>query len=82
MAYQRRTGAGKDRPTAGTLIVDDCLDVMMAWPDDSVDLVFGSPPYCDARTYGIGFKLHAQEWVDWMIERTVEAVRICRGPVI
>lgn len=82
MTTQRCTGAGKGRPTAGTLIVGDCLEVMMAWPDDSVDLVFGSPPYCDARDYGIGFKLNAEEWVDWMLERTAEAVRICRGPVI
>ena len=36
--------------------------------EDSVDLVFGSPPYEDARTYGIDFKLKGQDWVDWMVE--------------
>jgi hypothetical protein len=50
-------------------------------PDNCVDLVFGSPPYEAARTYGIGFKLRGQEWVDWMVERIVEMVRICKGLV-
>jgi len=37
--------------------VGDCLDVMKSLPDDHVDLVICSPPYEDARTYGIEFKL-------------------------
>ncbi|MBE3041620.1 hypothetical protein IMZ48_03375, partial [Candidatus Bathyarchaeota archaeon] len=47
----------------------------------SVDLVFGSPPYEDARTYGIGFNLKGQAWVDWMIEVYRESLRVCRGLV-
>lgn len=39
------------------LINADCLAWMRAQPDNSVDLVFGSPPYEAARTYGIDFKL-------------------------
>lgn len=63
-------------------ILGDCLDVMRAIPDDSVDLVLGSPPYEDARTYGIGFKLRGQAWVDWMVERWREMQRVCRGLVV
>jgi hypothetical protein len=63
------------------IINADCLDWMREQPSDSVDLVFGSPPYEAARTYGIGFKLRGQEWVDWMVERIVEMVRICKGLV-
>lgn len=59
----------------------DCLDWMRAQPDDSVSLTFGSPPYEAARTYGIGFKLRGQDWVDWMVERMVEMVRITNGLV-
>lgn len=66
---------------ANRVINADCLDWMREQPDNSVDLVFGSPPYEAARTYGIGFKLRGQEWVDWMVERIVEMVRICKGLV-
>ena len=59
----------------------DCLDWMRSQPDDSVNLVFGSPPYEAARTYGIGFALRGQDWVDWMVVRMVEMVRISRGLV-
>lgn len=50
--------------------------------DRCVDLVFGSPPYTDARTYGIGAQRDCAEWVDWMLEVTMECQRVCRGPVI
>jgi hypothetical protein len=50
--------------------------------DASVDLVFGSPPYCDARTYGIGAQRDAREWVDWMLDVTAEALRVSRGLVL
>lgn len=49
--------------------------------DNSVDLVFCSPPYEDARTYGIDFKLKGQAWVDWAVPLFIECVRISRGLV-
>ena len=63
------------------VIYADCLEWMSSQPDDSVDLVFGSPPYEDARTYGMDFKLKGQDWVDWVVPRVKEAVRICKGLV-
>ena len=59
----------------------DCLDIMKDMDDNSVDLVFTSPPYEDARTYGIDFKLKGQLWVDWAAERFIECVRVSRGLV-
>ncbi len=59
----------------------DCLDVMRDMDDDSVDLVFTSPPYEAARTYGIDFKLRGDAWVAWAVERYVECLRVCRGLV-
>ena len=50
--------------------------------DQSVDLVFGSPPYCDARTYGINAQRTCDEWIEWMLAVTREAIRVCRGPVL
>jgi hypothetical protein len=59
----------------------DCLDIMRDMPSDSVDLVFCSPPYEAARTYGIDFDLKGQAWVDWAVERYIECVRVSRGLV-
>ena len=64
-----------------TLLQADTLDWSRRQADDSVDLVFCSPPYEAQRTYGIGFDLRGQAWVDWAVERFVEHVRICRGLV-
>lgn len=50
--------------------------------DKSVDLVLGSPPYMDARTYGIGADRGCQEWIDWMLVVTSEALRVTRGLVL
>ena len=55
--------------------------------DRSVDLVFGSPPYVDARLYlengkDLGIARGCVAWVEWMIEVTLEAQRVSRGPVL
>lgn len=71
----------RPRLITGRLICGDCLEVMKTLPENSVDLVFGSPPYEDARTYGIGFNLKGQEWVDWMVEVYRQSLRICKGLV-
>lgn len=51
-------------------------------PDGCVDLVLGSPPYLDARTYGISAQRKCQAWIDWMLDVTAECVRVSRGLVI
>jgi hypothetical protein len=55
--------------------------------DRSVDLVFGSPPYVDARLYledgkDLGIARDCLAWVGWMLDVTAEALRVCRGPVL
>lgn len=67
---------------AGDMYLGDNLEIMSAMPTDSVDLVIGSPPYEDARDYGLGFKLKGQAWVDWMMERWIQMQRISRGMVV
>lgn len=59
----------------------DRIDFLASQPADSVDLVFGSPPYERARTYGIDFSLSGQDWVDWMVETYRASLRVCRGLV-
>lgn len=64
-----------------SLDCDDCLHWFAQLPADSLDLVFGSPPYEKARTYGIGFALKGQAWVDWMVAVFRAAIRTCKGIV-
>ncbi len=61
------------------LMLADCAALPLA--NKSVDLVFCSPPYEAARTYGIGFDLRGQAWVDWAVVRFLEHLRVCRGLV-
>jgi 16S rRNA G966 N2-methylase RsmD len=61
--------------------VGDCVELMRKLPAKSVDLVFGSPPYEDARTYGIDFKLKGQAWVDWMLEVVKASLHVSKGLV-
>jgi site-specific DNA-methyltransferase (cytosine-N4-specific) len=66
--------------TVATFAVASATRLPLA--DKSVDLVLGSPPYCDARTYGIDAQRGCQEWIDWMLDVTGEACRISRGLVL
>ena len=50
--------------------------------DKSVDLIFTSPPYGDARTYGIDADRDCIEWIDWMLDVVKECCRVCRGLVL
>src|SRR5262249_22674790 len=64
----------------------DCLEYLAAQPADSIDLVFGSPPYEDARLYledgkNLGVARGTEEWVLWMADVYQAALRACRGLV-
>lgn len=60
-------------------LLGDALSLPFA--DKSIDLVFCSPPYEAARTYGIDFNLKGQAWVDWAVPRYMECMRVCKGLV-
>lgn len=50
--------------------------------EDSVDLVFCSPPYEAKRRYAeLDFKLKGDDWVDWAVPRFLEHLRVSRGLV-
>lgn len=58
----------------------DALTFLRGLEADSVDLVFTSPPYLAARTYGIGADIKCPEkWTAWMVEIVTECVRVCKG---
>jgi len=60
----------------------DAADFLRGLPDRAVQLVFTSPPYESQRTYGLGFSLRGQAWVDWFRPVVVEAARVSAGLVI
>ncbi|CAN5419958.1 site-specific DNA-methyltransferase [soil metagenome] len=68
--------------------IGDAADLLRELPDRSVDLVFTSPPYEDARTYEDGmpggrkFKLKGQAWVDWLAPILADCCRVSKGLVL
>src|SRR5262245_5728543 len=64
----------------------DCVDWFRSLPADSCDLVLGSPPYSQARVYfeagqDLGIARDSEAWAAWMLEVTLEALRVCKGLV-
>lgn len=65
-----------------SVLFGDNLVLMREMADDSVDLTVTSPPYEKARLYDeLQFKIGGQEWVDWMMPRVAEMVRVTKGLV-
>lgn len=59
------------------IFLGDCEDVLKEFPDNSVDLIFTSPPYADQRskTYG-GIK--PDHYVEWFLPKTAEFKRVLK----
>lgn len=59
------------------ILLGDCEQILREIPDNSVDLIFTSPPYADQRksTYG-GVK--PDEYVDWFLPKAKEFYRVLK----
>lgn len=59
------------------IIQGDCEEILKQFPDNSIDLIFTSPPYADQRknTYG-GIK--PNEYVDWFLPKTEQFLRVLK----
>ena len=60
-----------------SIICGDCLNVLHTMPDESIDLIFTSPPYADNRkkTYqGVPTK----QYVDWFLPISLELRRVLK----
>jgi len=57
------------------LLLGDCKEVLKTLPENSVDLIFTSPPYADQRksTYG---GIHPNKYVDWFLPISEELLRV------
>jgi len=55
----------------------DCEEVLKTFPDNSIDLIFTSPPYADQRkkTYG-GIK--PDNYVDWFLPKAAQFFRVLK----
>ncbi|TNJ39818.1 site-specific DNA-methyltransferase [Chlorobaculum thiosulfatiphilum] len=59
------------------ILLGDCKEILKTLPDDSVDLVFTSPPYADQRkkTYG---GIHPDRYVEWFLPISAELKRVLK----
>lgn len=59
------------------LYLGDCEDVLRNIPDNSIDLIFTSPPYADQRkkTYG---GIHPNDYVKWFLPKTDQMLRVLK----
>jgi DNA modification methylase len=55
----------------------DCEEILKRLPDNSIDLIFTSPPYADQRqkTYG---GLSPDEYVDWFLPKASQFMRVLK----
>ncbi|MBE0410393.1 MAG: site-specific DNA-methyltransferase [Anaerolineales bacterium] len=60
------------------IYLGDCLDILEDFPDDSVDLIFTSPPYADQRkkTYG---GISPDKYVNWFLPRADQFYRVLKS---
>jgi site-specific DNA-methyltransferase (adenine-specific) len=63
--------------TKTQLYLGDCKEVLTQLPNNSVDLIFTSPPYADQRknTYG---GIHPDKYVEWFLPITIELLRVLK----
>lgn len=59
------------------LKLGDSTEILKGLPDNSVDLIFTSPPYADQRknTYG---GIHPDKYVDWFLPISKELLRVLK----
>ena len=60
-----------------TILCGDCEEVLQGVPDNSIDLIFTSPPYADQRrqTYG---GIHPDEYVNWFMPKADQFFRVLK----
>jgi len=59
------------------IIQGDCEEILKQFPDNTVDLIFTSPPYADQRanTYG---GIRPDEYVDWFLPKAEQFLRVLK----
>lgn len=60
------------------ILEGDCLDLLKARPDASVDLIMTSPPYADMKTYIDDGGIHPDRYADWFLPIVKELERVLK----
>lgn len=63
--------------TMTRLILGDCRDILKSLADNSIDLIFTSPPYADSRTQTYG-GIRPENYVEWFLPITTELLRVLK----
>jgi len=59
------------------IICGDCSEVLKQFPDNSIDLIFTSPPYADKRKRFYG-SVRPDQYVDWFLPISEELHRVLK----
>ena len=59
------------------LYLGDCREILKGLRDNSVDLIFTSPPYADQRAHTYG-GIHPDEYVEWFLPITEHLLRVMK----
>lgn len=84
MERDRKAGRSVLRTADGRaeIHIGDCVDVLRRLPDESIDTVLTSPPYWNARDYGVESQLGVEEdpgqYVDGLVKIFCEIRRILK----
>jgi len=73
-----RVGHSVFRTSLGEMVVGDCLNVLRALPDDSIDLVVTSPPYDGQPKYGNGEKYERDWYHGFFMQVTEQIFRVLK----
>jgi len=59
------------------IIHGDCEEILKGFPDNSIDLIFTSPPYADQRQKAYG-GVRPDNYVDWFIPKAEQFLRVLK----
>jgi DNA modification methylase len=59
------------------LLLGDCREELKKLPDNSVDLIFTSPPYADSRAHTYG-GIRPEKYVEWFLPVSAELLRVLK----
>ena len=60
-----------------TIIQGDCEEILKSFPDNSIDLIFTSPPYADQRRHTYG-GVSPDEYVAWFLPKAQQFLRVLK----
>lgn len=68
------------RSEHGILYQGDCLKLLLALPNESVDLVFADPPFNLGKEYGEGVsdQMEAGKYLDWSQQWLEQSIRVLK----